>query len=63
MRSDLRAKISQKDYVDRDLKNYHYGKNGKQIKEEVMANAAQGNVAAQIAAAQHMLYLQQQHAQ
>ena len=26
MRIALRAKISQKDYVDRDMKNFHYGK-------------------------------------
>ena len=27
LRHDLRAKISQKDYVDKDMKNFHYGKN------------------------------------
>ena len=26
LRYALRAKISQKDYVDRDMKNFHYGK-------------------------------------
>ena len=25
LRYALRAKISQKDYVDRDMKNFHYG--------------------------------------
>ena len=27
MRIALRAKISQKDYVDKDMKHFHYGKN------------------------------------
>ena len=27
MRYALRAKISQKDYVDKELKNFHYSKN------------------------------------
>lgn len=31
MRIALRAKISQKDYVDKDMKNFHYGKNSATI--------------------------------
>jgi len=27
MRYDLRAKMSQKDYVDKSMKHFHYGKN------------------------------------
>ena len=30
MRYALRAKISQKDYVDKDMKHFHYGKNAQQ---------------------------------
>jgi hypothetical protein len=28
MRYALRAKISQKDYVDKEMKQFHFGKNG-----------------------------------
>lgn len=31
MRIALRAKISQKDYVDKEMKNFHYGKNSATI--------------------------------
>lgn len=31
MRYALRAKISQKDYVDKDMKAYHYGKSGVEL--------------------------------
>jgi len=69
MRSALRAKISQRDYVDKDMKHFHYGKkgvsNGVVTQNGVLAQqeVAGGNVATQIAAAQHLLYLQQKHAQ
>ena len=61
MRYALRAKISQKDYVDKDMKNFHYGKNGKQIRNgqvvDGLSNQMQvshvegGDIATKIAAA------------
>jgi len=64
MRIALRAKISQKDYVDKDMKHFHYGK--EKISNGVLAHPSGipvnttainaggvqgGNVATQIAAA------------
>ena len=70
MRCALRAKISQKDYVDKEMKHFHYGKsgvnNGAMIYNGVLMGQQPvqgGNVATQIAAAQHLLYLQQKHSQ
>ena len=31
MRYALRAKLSQKDYVDKEMKNFHYGKKGVEV--------------------------------
>lgn len=45
MRMALRAKLSQKDYVDKDMKNFHYGKekvsNGMIMQNGVPVNAGQ----------------------
>ena len=64
MRYALRAKISQKDYVDREMKQFHFGKKGVEVpnRTNITLGGEQqpipgGNVATQIAAAQHMLYL------
>lgn len=31
MRYALRAKISQKDYIDKEMKNFYYGKSGVEV--------------------------------
>ena len=40
MRYALRAKISQKDYVDKEMKHYHYGKAGVISNGQLMMNGA-----------------------
>ena len=40
MRYALRAKISQKDYVDKEMKHYHYGKAGVISNGNLMMNGA-----------------------
>ena len=46
MRIALRQKISQKDYVDKDMKNFHYGKNSATIVNGQMVggHGAQGGL-------------------
>ena len=62
MRYALRAKISQKDYVDKDMRNFHYGKQttiqngmpitgGQPMPVQPTGGVQGGNVATQIAAA------------
>ena len=45
MRMALRAKLSQKDYVDKEMKHFHYGKekvsNGMVVQNGVPVNAQQ----------------------
>ena len=55
MRFALRAKLASKDYVDRSMKDFHYVK-------EKQARPDGSNPVTQIAAAQHLLYLQQKQA-
>ena len=66
MRYALRAKLSQKDYLDKEMKAFHYGKKGVELPNRSALSMYQppegsgvpgGDIATQIAAAEHMLYL------